>query len=131
LLGLRSPLIGGIKAVLIPIKLRDPHGPFKLDNLSIDSPRVIDFSLGGHGIRDLTYDTRLHNFMIISGAPENVRKSEFILWKWNGQPGDNPVRLLQLDEKPKPEGITDATIDGRSFVFIVGDADSYLKLDYQ
>jgi pSer/pThr/pTyr-binding forkhead associated (FHA) protein len=130
LLGLRSPLVGD-QAVLIPLKLRDPHGPFNIDNLSIDSPRVIVFPLDGHGVRDITYNTRSRNFLIISGAPENVRKTDFTLWEWNGQPGAHPVSLMPLDEKAKPEGITVITINGRSFVFVVGDAGSYLILNYQ
>jgi pSer/pThr/pTyr-binding forkhead associated (FHA) protein len=130
LLGLRSPLIGD-QAVLIPLKIRDPHGPFNNDNLSIDNPRVIVFPLGGHGVRDITYDTHLHSFLIISGAPENVRKTDFALWKWNGEPSANPVKLMALDEKAKPEGLDVATINGRSFIFVVGDAGGYLKLDYQ
>jgi pSer/pThr/pTyr-binding forkhead associated (FHA) protein len=130
LLGLRSPLFGD-QAILIPIKLRDPRGPFNTDNLSIDAPRVIVFPLGGHGVRDITYDTRLHNFLIISGAPENVQKTDFALWEWNGEPGAHPVKLMELDEKAKPEGLSGATINGRSFVFAVGDAGSYLMLNYQ
>jgi pSer/pThr/pTyr-binding forkhead associated (FHA) protein len=130
LLGLRSPLFGD-QAMLIPIKLRDPYGPFTIDNLSIDAPRVIVFPLGGHGVRDITYDTRLHNFLIISGAPENLRKTDFALWEWSGQPGANPVRLMTLDEKAKPEGLAVATINSRSFVFVVGDAGGYLTLIYQ
>jgi pSer/pThr/pTyr-binding forkhead associated (FHA) protein len=130
LLGLRSPLVGD-QAVLIPLKLRDPQSPFNIDNLIVDYPRAIVFPLDGHGVRDITYDTRSRNFLIISGAPENARKTDFILWEWNGQPGTNPVRLMPLDEKAKPEGITVTTINGRSFVFVVGDAGSYLKLNYQ
>jgi pSer/pThr/pTyr-binding forkhead associated (FHA) protein len=91
LVGLRSPLVGN-KAVLIPIKLRDPHGSFVTDNLSIDDPRVIVFPLGGHGVRDITYDTILRNFLIISGSPEDVRRTDFVLWEWSGQPDVNPVR---------------------------------------
>jgi hypothetical protein len=129
LLGLRSPLIGN-QAVLIPVKLREPRGGFKIDNLKIDDPRVIVFSLDGHGVRDITYDTRLKNFLIISGAPETAPKTDFILWEWNGNPDSNPVKLLTLDEKWKPEGLTSTTINGRSFLFIVGDAGSYLKFNY-
>jgi pSer/pThr/pTyr-binding forkhead associated (FHA) protein len=129
LLGLRSPLFGD-QAILIPIKLRDPHGPFTTDNLGIDAPRVIVLPLGGHGVRDITYDTRLHNFLIISGAPENVRKTDFALWEWSGA-GADPVRLMAFDEKAKPEGLDVATINGRSFVFVVGDAGGYLTLNYQ
>jgi pSer/pThr/pTyr-binding forkhead associated (FHA) protein len=130
LLGLRSPLFGE-KAVLIPLKLRDPHGPFNSDNLSVDDPHVIDFFLEGQGIRDITYDTHSRNFLIISGAPEHQKKSEFMLWEWTGRSGVNPAKLMTLDERRKPEGLTDATIDGRSFIFVVADAGGYLKLNYQ
>lgn len=130
LLGLRSPLFGE-QAVLIPLKLRDLHGPFNSNNLSIDEPHVIDFPLGGQGIRDLTYDAHTRNFLIISGAAENQPKAEFGLWEWSGRPGVNPVKLMNLDERRKPEGLTDATINGRNFIFVVADAGGYLKLNYQ
>lgn len=129
LLGLRSPLIGN-QAVLIPLMFRDPRGAFARENLKIGDPRVILLPLEGHGIRDITYDTRIKNFLIISGAPENVPKNNFILWEWDGQPDSKPVKLLTLDEKMKPEGITSTTIKGQSFVFVVGDAGSYVKLNY-
>ena len=131
LLGLRSPQIGA-QAVLIPIKLRDPRGPFKVENLKIDEPKVIVLSLGGQGVRDITYDPHLKNFLIISGAPENAPKTEFGLWEWNGQQdGKPPVKLLTLDDAQKPEGISSVTINGRSFAFVVGDAGSYLRIDYK
>ncbi|MCI0339012.1 MAG: DUF3616 domain-containing protein [Acidobacteria bacterium] len=130
LLGLRSPLIGN-QAVLIPLKLRNPRGPFRLDNLRVDDPRVIVLSLNGHGVRDITYDTRLKNFLIISGAPENVQKTDFVLWEWNGQPDSKPLRLMTLDDKVKPEGLTSLTINNQSFIFVVSDAGSYLKINYQ
>src|SRR5262245_2194115 len=40
LLGLRSPQFG-VQAVLVPIKLRDLRGPFKIENLKIDDIKVI------------------------------------------------------------------------------------------
>ncbi len=129
LLGLRSPMIGN-QAVLIPIKLRDPRGAFTIENLKFDDPRVIVLSLEGHGVRDIAYDARLKNFLILSGAPEGVPKTDFVLWEWNGHPDSKPSKLMMLDDKMKPEGLTGATINGRSFVFVVGDAGSYLKLNY-
>ena len=126
LLGLRSPQLGK-SAALLPVKLRDPQGPFTTANLLIEPP--IYLSLGGQGVRDITYDTRLKNFLIISGAPETQPKSDFALWEWNGTDA-SPTRLLTLDEDRKPEGITSVKLNDRSFVFIAGDAGSYLKLDY-
>lgn len=129
LLGLRSPLLGN-QAVLVPLRLRDPRGAFTLDNLQVDNPHVIILSLEGQGVRDLTFDPRLNSFLIISGAPENAPKTKFGLWEWTGQSDARPTKLLTLGDAMKPEGITTATINGRSFVFLVGDGGGYLKLDY-
>jgi pSer/pThr/pTyr-binding forkhead associated (FHA) protein len=130
LLGLRSPQIGA-QAVLIPIKLRDPRGPFKIENLKIDEPNVIVLSLGGQGVRDITYDSHLKNFLIISGAPETSPKTDFGLWEWNGQHDGKPIKVMTLDDTRKPEGISNVTIGGRAYAFVVGDAGSYLRLDYK
>jgi pSer/pThr/pTyr-binding forkhead associated (FHA) protein/uncharacterized protein YjiK len=130
LLGLRSPQIGG-NAVLVPLKLRDPRGSFTRENLKVDQPEVIVLPLEGHGVRDITYDTHLRNFLIISGAPETAPRTEFGLWEWNGQPGGTIHKLMTLEDKMKPEGITSVTINGRSYAFVVGDAGSYLRLDYK
>lgn len=130
LLGLRSPQIGN-QAVLVPIKLRDPRGAFTRENLKIDEPNVIVLSLDGHGVRDITYDTHLRSFLIISGAPETSPKTDFGLWEWNGQPDAKPVKVMTLEDKKKPEGVTSVTINNRSYAFVVGDAGSYLRLDYK
>ncbi|MGE0127213.1 MAG: DUF3616 domain-containing protein [Blastocatellales bacterium] len=130
LLGLRGPQIGN-QAVLVPIKLLNPRGAFTRENLKVDEPNVIVLSLDGHGVRDITYDSHLRSFLIISGAPETAQKTDFGLWEWNGEPDAKPVKLMTLEDKMKPEGITSVTINGRSYAFVVGDAGSYLRLDYK
>jgi hypothetical protein len=130
LLGLRSPQIGD-QSVLVPIKLRDPSGPFTRENLKVDQPDVILLPLGGQGVRDITYDTQLRSFLIISGAPETMRKTDFGLWEWNGQPDAKPAKLMTLEADMKPEGVTSVTINNRAYAFVVGDAGGYLRLDYK
>ncbi|HZM89752.1 MAG TPA: DUF3616 domain-containing protein [Blastocatellia bacterium] len=135
MLGLRSPLGKDGSALLVAIKLRNPAGAFSVENLQLAEPAVIPVKLGGFGIRDIQYDLESNSFLIISGAPENVEKSEFILWEWSGnvdQSGSEPsVRREQdLDPKIKPEGITNVQIGGRRFVLVVCDANAYIKLDY-
>jgi pSer/pThr/pTyr-binding forkhead associated (FHA) protein len=129
LLGLRSPQIGN-QAIIVPLKLRDPRGPFNVENIRVDDPAVIVLSLDGQGVRDITYDPQLKNFLIISGAPETSPKTDFVLWEWSGQPDSKPTKLLTLDDKMKPEGIASARIAGQPYVFVAGDAGSYLRLDY-
>jgi pSer/pThr/pTyr-binding forkhead associated (FHA) protein len=130
LLGLRGPQIG-TQAVLVPVKLRDPHAGFTRENLKIDEPNVILLPLEGHGVRDITYDPNLSRFLIISGAPETAPKTDFGLWEWGGQLDSKPVKIMTLESKMKPEGITSVTINNRSYAFVVGDAGSYLRLDYK
>ncbi len=130
LLGLRSPFLGS-QAVLVPLKLINPLLPLSVNNLKVDTPSVIPLGLGGQGVRDITYDAHLKTFLIISGAPETEKKTDFGLWEWSGNTADQPRRISELNDKYKPEGITGVTINGQSFVIVVGDAGSYLKLDYK
>jgi pSer/pThr/pTyr-binding forkhead associated (FHA) protein len=128
LLGLRSPQISE-QAVIIPLKLREARGQFRAENLKVDEPILLQ--LDGQGVRDITYDSHLRNFLIISGAPETAENKEFGLWEWSGLPKAEPTKLMTLQEDRKPEGVASVTINGRSYAFVVGDAGSYLKLDYK
>jgi pSer/pThr/pTyr-binding forkhead associated (FHA) protein len=134
MLGLRSPLING-NALIVPIRLRDPNGAFTIDNLQLAEPNAIQLPLGGLGIRDIQYDSRLKSFLVISGAPEHHEKTAFTLWEWNGDtnqsnPDAKPREETTLDAKMKPEGVSRIKMSGREMIFIVGDASSYFKLDY-
>ena len=130
LIGLRSPLIGD-QAILIPLKMRDPRGPFDQTNIQLAEPSLIILPLDGQGIRDLTYDPVLKSFLILSGPPENRPEDNFNIWEWNGQKDGHPRRLLTLDGQRRPEGIASLTINGRNTLFITGDSGSYLTLGYR
>jgi Protein of unknown function (DUF3616) len=132
LLGLRGPQIGGSgeQAAIVPLKLIDPRGKFTRENLKVDQPEVIGVSLGGQAVRDITYDPQLKSFLIISGVPEGSQRKDFGLWEWDGQ-SPTPIKLMTLEDKQKPEGVTSVTINNRSYAFLVGDAGSHLKLDYK
>jgi hypothetical protein len=134
LLGLRSPLING-NALIVAIKMRDPSGPFTIENMQLATPNAIQLALGGLGVRDIQYDSRLKGFLIISGAPEHHEKSEFKLWEWNGDPDQSkaesrPREEATLDARMKPEGVTRVKVGGKDFIFIVGDSGSYSKYEY-
>jgi hypothetical protein len=130
LLGLRSPFIGS-QAVLVPLKLINPLAPLSINNIQVDQPSVIPLSLDGQGIRDINYDPHSKTFLIISGAPETEKKTDFGLWEWSGNVSDQPRRVMKLEENYKPEGVTGVTINGQSFVIVVGDTGDYSRLDYK
>ena len=76
--------------------MRDPSGPFTIDNMQLAAPNAIQLPLGGFGVRDIQYDSRLKGFLIISGAPEQHEKTEFKLWEWNGDPDQS-----KTDSRPR------------------------------
>jgi pSer/pThr/pTyr-binding forkhead associated (FHA) protein len=134
LLGLRAPQING-NALLVSLKLPDPNRPFTIENLQLAAPNAIQISLGGLGVRDIQYDSRLKAFLVISGAPEHHEKTTFTLWEWNGDADQSnadsrPREETTLDTRMKPEGVTHMKVGGKEFIFIVGDASSYIKYDY-
>lgn len=130
LFGLRSPIVSG-RALIVPVKLGDPSGTFSADNLQLEDARAIQLSLGGSGIRDIQYDSKLQSFLLISGAPENEEKGDFILWQWDGNSDNSqPIQKSLLDKRVKPEGVTSVEVGGHNFVFIVCDASRYTKIDY-
>jgi pSer/pThr/pTyr-binding forkhead associated (FHA) protein len=134
LLGLRSPQVNN-NALIVALKMRDPNGSFTIDNMQLASPNAIQLALGSMGIRDIQYDSRLKAFLIISGAPEHGEKANFTLWEWNGNADQSnadarPREETTLDMKMKPEGVTRLRVGGKEFIFIVGDASSYIKFDY-
>jgi pSer/pThr/pTyr-binding forkhead associated (FHA) protein len=134
LLGLRGPVLNG-NALVVPIKLLDRQAPLAIENLALDEPNAIELNLNGQAIRDIQYDSRLRSFLIISGAPELEEKTNFTLWEWNGdgnqaRDGARPKEQALLDKKMKPEGVTHLKISNQEFVFIVGDASQYTKIEY-
>jgi len=135
LLGLRSPQLNG-NAMIIPIALQNAGGPFSTSNLKLAEPHPIQLPLDGLGIRDIQFDSQLDSLLIISGAPEHhEKKLGFKLWQWSGEAvsstSDSGLRALtDLDQEMKPEGVTHFEFGGHEFIFIVGDASAYLKIDY-
>jgi hypothetical protein len=116
--------------LIIPLKLRDPRGSFTKENLTIDSPRVIKLNLEGFGIRDIHFDGHLNSFLIISGAPDPLPKSDFKLWQWSGDANSQPKAISDLNPKMKPEGVTRTKIEGRDYLLIFGDDSKFIRFDY-
>ncbi|MEK6300485.1 MAG: DUF3616 domain-containing protein [Acidobacteriota bacterium] len=133
MLGLRSPLANG-KALIVPIKLRDPRGSFTTDNV-LPPGAAIQVQLGGLGIRDIEFDARSNMYFIIAGATSHGETPTFSLFEWNGgtdqsNADSTPREVTKLDGKMKPEGVTHVKMAGKDFIFVVGDGSSYMKIDY-
>jgi hypothetical protein len=128
LLGLRAPVIDG-HALVIPLKLRDPHAGFQADNLEVDGGKAIRLALGGAGIRSLEYDAASGAFWVIAGASLDDETEEFRVLEWRDESGSAVFKeLARYSRKLKPEGITRATGGGALLRFVVFDTGRYANL---
>jgi Protein of unknown function (DUF3616) len=128
LLGLRAPVIDG-HALVIPLKMRDPRGAFRADNLEVDGGKAIRLALGGAGIRSLEYDEASRVFWVIAGAASSRETEEFRLIEWrDGSGGPAFTELARYSSSLKPEGITRATAGGASHRFLVFDTGRYATI---
>ncbi len=127
LLGLRAPVVNG-QALVVPVKLIDPAGPFSRDNIRADGPAV-RVDLGGDGIRSLEYDPVAKAYRLISGATLNEETSDFRLVEWSGR-DRSPVRDISVySRKLKPEGIANAELHGRPTKVVVFDIGTFTLID--
>ena len=127
LLGLRAPVVDG-HALVVPIKLIDPAGPFSRDNIRADGSAV-RLDLGGDGIRSLEYDPALKAYRVITGATLNEETRDFRIVEWSGR-DRSPVRDIALySKKLKPEGIANAELYGKATKVIVFDVGTFLLSD--
>jgi pSer/pThr/pTyr-binding forkhead associated (FHA) protein len=128
LLGFRSPTPAG-RALVVPIKLRNPLGAFAAANLQLaDAP--VELPLAGGGIRDLHYDARLRAFSILSAADD---AAEAVLWQWSGAGSASQAELeptLRFEPDFAAEGVTHVAAGGGAFMFVVGRSGRYLRADY-
>jgi hypothetical protein len=123
LLGLRNPLIDG-QALLVPVVLKDPSAALSADNMSFGA--AIKLGLEGFAIRSIAYDAGAGHFILIAGATEGEKSDGFVLWSWDGSGA--PAKLMELDKKIKPEGVTSVDRNGKRSILVVGDAGYYLSL---
>jgi len=128
LLGLRAPVVDG-HALVIPLKMRNPRGPFRADNLEVDGGKAIRLALGGAGIRSLEYDEASGVFWVITGASSRGDAEEFRVLEWRyGSRASAFTELARYSRELKPEGITRVKAGGVSHRFLVFDTGRYTSL---
>lgn len=128
LLGLRAPVVNG-QALVVPLTLQDPRGAFSAANLRVDGA-TIRLPLGGAGVRSIEYDAAAGAFRIITGAGLNAETRDFQIVEWKGDASPASLRVIaSYNRRLKPEGITRATIDGRSGSVIVFDTSRFTLID--
>ena len=122
LVGLRAPVVDG-HALVVPLKSREPAGPFTAENLVVDGA-AIRLPLNGSGIRSLEFDAASGAFWVVTGASLNDEVEDFRLLEWRTVEGAHQFsELARYPRTLKPEGITRATLGQarpRVMVFDIG-----------
>jgi len=116
--GLRAPLVNN-RAILIG--LTNPQDAVESGEPFHFAPNPILLDLDGGGIRDITYDSQLLAYLILSHNEDT--DDEFKLWQWSGHANDVPQRLLlsKLSKLKRTEGITPLTLQGKNMLLMLND----------
>jgi len=120
LIGLRSPLIGDKAIILV---LENPYDIFSRAVKPRFSSLNITFSIGGEGIRGLTYDHSLDVYLIVNEIRNKKGKLRPALWVWKGNPAYQPTRvsLPKMKKVKNIEGITPVEVQNKTFFLLVCD----------
>lgn len=126
LFGVRTPLVNG-QPVLLPVRLRDPAGPWEAASFEAMPAIHLKTDTAGLGVRGLDYDGTNKRFLLTMGNAISGTKIAFRIYVWDGIDGTT-VRLLSgltFDPRMKVEGITHGTIGNRGAVVLVDDGGGY------
>ena len=124
LLGLRAPLDREGRAMVVPVRLRDPRGAWAAPNLEVGAPIAV--GLDGQGVRGLEADGDSGLFLLVAGDVEGAGASRLL--RWDGRsPTAKPVATFP--KELKPEGAARATVGGRSRTLVICDTSRYLFVD--
>jgi hypothetical protein len=122
LLGLRAPLQNG-RALVVPVSLREPEGPFASSNLQVGTPLGID--LGGSGIRGLEADRDRGFYWVIAGGVETAGTSRIV--QWDGK-SHAVARERPFPAQLKPEGVAPTNVGGKRMTLVLCDTSRYVLL---
>lgn len=120
LIGLRSPLAPGKKAVVLPL-----NNPFKLvkgQTTEAKFGEAIVLDLNGEGIRSMEYWPENHCYLIVSGNCGEERG--FSVYKWNGTAADNkPKEIISARSETQfnPEAIVLFPNESKRFLLLSDD----------
>ncbi len=131
LLGFRCPLTDG-RPIILPVRVKNLAGPWTPSNLVAGAPIRLNIAgaEGKVGIRDLQYDPRHGDFLVLLGSATRKGEEPFRLAIWDGGPEGVATVLprVAFAAEMKPEGLARTVQDGRECLVIVDDAGGYAVL---
>ena len=119
-IGFRAPLVED-KAILVGLNnLRDV---FETDSSFEFSETLQLLDLGGGGIRDIVFDSKLDGYLIISQREADKKEKPFKLWFWNGSTKNSPrrVRIAGVKSLRRTEAIAPITLGSENLLLLLSD----------
>lgn len=125
MIGFRSPLQAN-RAIIASVE--NLSAIFEAGAPPQISATLTTLDLGGNGIRGMSYIPALDGYLIVSG-PGTREQLEFGLWFWSGHAAASarPVTVPGLQGLEHAEGVSPASIDGKTRIIIVSDDGSREK----
>lgn len=123
LLGLRAPLDGG-RALVVPVKPRDPRGAWTGANLEVGAPIALD--LGGAGVRSIEADGDSGLFWLIAGGVEHAGTARLMQWDGTSSAAKS---VMTFPDDLKPEGVARTQVGGKDRTLVVCDTSRYVLID--
>jgi hypothetical protein len=130
LFGLRGPAEPGHVAVIkVPVDVGGAWTTAALNAPSVLLARIPQ-STAAQGIRDICYDSRAGEFLILLGRSLSRGNEPFQLCAWNGRV-DVRVIDVKFHRSMKPEGITTFSSSDEQKILVVDDGGGYAVLVYR
>jgi Protein of unknown function (DUF3616) len=132
LFGLRGPADRGrITVIRVPVDA----GTAAWTTASLGAPSIVVVgvpqSAAAQGIRDISYDEQIGDFLILIGRSTSRGDEPFQLCTWNGDGAEVTLLDVRFHRSMKPEGITTFSSGDRSKLLVVDDNGGYAVLDGQ
>jgi hypothetical protein len=131
LFGLRGPAHPGeITLIRVPVDVAAPSwttstlGPSSTVRIRVPKSTAIQ------GVRDVSYDEKTGDFLILLGRSTSRSDAPFQLGTWNGS--SDKIRLLDIafHRSMKPEGVTTFRSGDETKILVVDDGGGYAVFDH-
>lgn len=127
LFGIRTPALSN-GALVVPIRLKDPAGPWNTGNLEAQTPILLKVEHAGsdQGVRGMATGRDGKGFFVVVANATSDDKAGFSVYEWDGNQEGVVKRLpYSFAKKMKPEGLTVGTVGGKPALVFVDDNGGY------
>ncbi len=123
LVGVRTPALN-TGALVVPVRLKDPAGPWTVANLEAQTPIVlnVEHEASAQGVRGMCTGRDGKGFLVVVANATSDDTAGFSVYEWDGNQEGVVKRLpYTFAKKMKPEGLAIGTVGGKPAIVFVDD----------